>query len=178
MKLQTLFLTLTCLWLSGTGKAVPSPATRSSVWKTLLQPSPGHSASLPQPPEKSQPPDMFHPFQPLDILQTNNFDLAQKLLPVGLVSSIDGIPMEKLPRTFWKAAVLSAEIFGSRGGVGGLSILPAPPEKGEEEEGESMEQDDMGASAYCTTDECVQMMKEYEEWRAQNGYGTVGGRWG
>nr|KAG5705700.1 hypothetical protein BaRGS_026639 [Batillaria attramentaria] len=34
--------------------------------------------------------------------------------------------------------------------------------------------DTMDATAYCTTEECVQMMQQYEQWRAENGYGTVG----
>ncbi|XP_025084112.1 uncharacterized protein LOC112558117 [Pomacea canaliculata] len=38
--------------------------------------------------------------------------------------------------------------------------------------------DGLDAAAFCFTQDCVEMMKEFDQWQREHGYGTPGGRWG
>lgn len=74
---------------------------------------------------------------------------------------VDGVPLSELPPHLVPAALLSERMQGA--------THPLQPVQMREL---------LDTTAYCTTEECVLLMQEYEQWLIDNGYGTVAGRWG
>ena len=126
------------------------------------------------------PPSLNHHLQPLPDDAATLPAHAPEPLSEQPVFVVDGVPLDKIPRRLLSAALLS-EKRRSR------AILPAAPAAAASGATEPRRQlrvategPDMNALAFCRADdvECIKMMEEYEQWREDNGYGLVGGRWG
>lgn len=98
------------------------------------------------------------------------------------VSVLDGVPLGKIPRGLVPAALLR-EKAKRRGGVESASPVAVSGRAGQlgrRRRRDTTAGPDMNAVAFCRSDDdaCIKMMEEYEQWRKDNGYGLVGGRWG
>ena len=151
--------------------AMPSSQSRPRRSPSALQQSPELQRQLQQQyPVRS--PSEWRPFHLIRVVTA-----APVNPPVsGGAVLVDGVPLDKLPPRL----VVAAYVTERRR----MELQRGEPHddatsKGRTERPKMLRASaGLDATAYCTTDECVQMMQEYEEWRLANGYGTSGGRWG
>ena len=108
---------------------------------------------------------------------------APKPPSVQPVLVLDGVPLDKIPRGLVPAALLR-EKMKRRGdrvqSLGPVAVSGLAGQLGRRLRRDATAGPDMNAVAFCRSDDaaCIKMMEEYEQWRKDNGYGLVGGRWG